>query len=83
MNRMIRNVDPAAYKMLKTAAAAEGRTIGEVLTDAIVGYVARPVGKRTSRKRKGFLANLPVIDFGPGSENWSENSDEAIYGGDP
>jgi len=83
MDRMIRNLDPGAYRMLKTRAAAEGRTIGDVLSDAILQYVALPIRKSRARKKKGSLADLPVFDFGPGSENWSENKLEALYGGEP
>ena len=83
MDRMIRNIDPQVYRLLKTRAAAEGRPIGEVLNDAILAYAAKPRATKSPKKKRGLLSNLPVIDFGPGSEDWSENKLEAIYGGDP
>jgi hypothetical protein len=80
MDRMIRNINPTAYRRLKAIAAAEGRPIGAVLTDAINLYVWGSL-KPPKRARKGRgLADLPVFDFGPGSERWSENKNEALYG---
>lgn len=70
---MIRNIDKAAYRLLKTKAAAEGRTLGDVLSDAIRLYAGRPI--QLKRRRTRSIADLPVWDFGPGSEHWSEEID--------
>jgi hypothetical protein len=74
MDRMIRNIDKSAYRLLKTQAASEGRTIGEVLSDAIRLYIGRPIQFKGKRNRA--LADLPVWDFGPGSEHWSDEVNE-------
>ena len=78
---MIRNLDPGVYRILKARAAAEGRPIGEVVTDAIRAYVGRPAKKTGRRAAKKSIADLPVFDGGPGSEHWSEEVDEFLYGG--
>ena len=80
MDRLIRNIDPKAYRSLKAIAAAEGRPMGAVITDAINLYVWGSL-KPPKRPRKGrSIADLPVFDGGPGSEKWSEEIDEVLYG---
>lgn len=82
---MIRNIDPKAYRMLKSRAALEERPIGAVLSDAIRHYLAGTVSLKGLKKKKGGkgLADLPVWDFGPGSEQDSEEIDQVLYGGRP
>ncbi len=78
---MIRNIDPKAYRRLKSRAALEGRPIGSVVTDAIRLYLGEfELPKRRKGRKKG-LADLPVFDFGPGSEHLSEHLDDFLYGG--
>ncbi len=79
---MIRNIDAKAYRMLKSRAALEGRPIGALLSDAIRLYLAGRVIERKSKRRGSTsIADLPSWDFGPGSERWSEEIDEVLYGG--
>jgi len=79
---MIRNIDPRAYRMLKSRAALEGRPIGAVLSDAMRLYLAGHIITRKTRKKGSTsIADLPSWDFGPGSERWSEEIDEVLYGG--
>ena len=81
---MIRNIDPKAYRMLKSRAAIEERPIGAVLSDAIRLYLAGTMGLKKGRRRGArSIADLPVWDFGPGSEHDSEEIDEVLYGGRP
>lgn len=77
---MIRNIDPARYRLLKARAAAEGLSLGEAINGAIDSWLARGAPGNTKKRRRGTLSDLPVIDFGPGSEDWSERVDEILYG---
>lgn len=61
MDTTIRNLDEQAYKALRARAVLEGRTVGEVINEAIRGYLARPTpGKRSLREWK-------PIPFPPGA----------------
>jgi hypothetical protein len=80
MDRLIRNLDPGKYRALKSRAAAEGRAIGEVINEAIGDYLSKPVARIRAKRKRGWLSDLPQIDFGPGSEDWSERIDEILYG---
>jgi hypothetical protein len=81
MDRMIRNLDPKIYRLAKARAAEQGRSMGELFNDALRDYLGL---QPRMKKRKGkSIADLPVFDFGPGSEHWSENKLEALYGDRP
>jgi plasmid stability protein len=72
----IRNLDEAAYRQLKARAALTGRTIGDLLNEAIRSYLARPeppAGRRS-------LADLAPVDYGEGQERLSEEIDAIVYG---
>lgn len=74
MDTTIRNLDEQAYKAVRARAVLEGRTVGEVINEAIRGYLARPTpGKRSFREAQPF--SLP-----PGNENLSSEIDEIVYG---
>lgn len=74
MDTTIRNLDDQAYKALRARAVLEGRTVGEVINEAIRGYLARPTpGKRTFREVQPIL-------FPPGNENLSSEIDQIVYG---
>ena len=74
MDTTIRNLDEQAYKALRARAVLEGRTVGEVINEAIRGYLARPTpGKRS-------LRDLKPIRFPDGNENLSSEIDEIVYG---
>ena len=76
MDTTIRNLDEQAYRDIKARAALEGRTVGEVINDAIRSYVAsHPATPRTASFR-----DLQPVDFGPGTENLSREIDEIVYG---
>ncbi len=76
MDTTIRNLDEASYRELKARAAIEGRTIGDVVNEAIGCYLARldRFPKRTS------LAALEPEDYPAGCERLSEEIDEIVYG---
>jgi hypothetical protein len=72
----IRNLDPRAYRQLKARAAQEGRTIGEVVSEAIRAYVARPL-EGEGRLSLGDWAPEPYPE---GDERLSEQVDRIVYG---
>jgi plasmid stability protein len=75
MNTTIRGLDESAYRSLKARAALEGRPIGELVSDAIRGYLAWPA----PREKTGSLLNIKPIDLGPGTEHISDRVDEILY----
>lgn len=77
MDKTIRNLDPGVYRTLKARAAAEGKTVGEAVNEAIAAYVARPPVAADSTKSLGDLAPQ---DLGPGTETLSEDIDAIVYG---
>jgi plasmid stability protein len=78
MDTTIRNLDERAYRALKARAALDGKTMGQVVNEAIEVYLSRP-GQETGRRSLAELAPLP---FPPGCERLSEEVDQAVYGVD-
>jgi plasmid stability protein len=76
MNTTIRNLDETAYRELKARAALAGKTIGEVLNEAIRAYLARPspTGKGPS------LRQLHPRPYPDGNERLSLEVDAIVYG---
>jgi hypothetical protein len=76
MDAIIPDLDAHAYEALRGRAVLEGRTMGELINDAIRCYLARPVpGTRSLR------ALMPER-FPPGNDNLSSEIDDILYGGD-
>ena len=76
MDITIRNLDEMAYRELKAHAALTGKTIAEVLTDAIRAYLSRPGGTT----KRGSLKDLVPKLYPPGNERLSLEIDEIAYG---
>jgi plasmid stability protein len=76
MDTTIRNLDEQAYRELKARAALSGRTVGELVTEAIRGYLARP----SPLSRRGSLHELTPEAYPKGSERLSEEIDAIVYG---
>lgn len=77
MNTTIRNLDEAAYRELKARAALEGKTIGEMVNQAIRCYLARP----DLLPKRGSLRDLIPESYPAGNERLSEEIDAIVYGG--
>lgn len=76
MNTTIRNLDEAAYRELKARAGLAGKTIGEVLNEAIRAYLAGP-----ALLRKGAsLRQLRPRPYPEGNERLSLEIDDIVYG---
>jgi plasmid stability protein len=76
MDTTIRNLDEAAYRELKARAALTGKTIGDLLNDAIRSYLARPV----PLSKRGSLRDLVPESYPKGNERLSERIDAIAYG---
>jgi plasmid stability protein len=75
MDTTIRNLDERTYRALKARAAAEGRTIGDTVNDAIRASLARP-----DPDRRDSLASLEPRSYPQGNERLSEEIDTIVYG---
>jgi hypothetical protein len=76
MNRTIRNIEKAAYQALKARAALSGKTIGEVVNEAIRFYLARP----GAFPKRSSLRALRPERYPKGNERLSEEIDAIQYG---
>lgn len=76
MDTTIRNIDERAYRRLKARAALEGRTIGDVLNEAIRAFLAHPDPYR----RRGSLSDLRSEPYPEGNEGLSREIDAVVYG---
>lgn len=76
MDTTIRNLDEAAYREIKARAALAGKTIGEMVSEAIRAYVARPL----ARGKRGSLAELTPEAYPEGNERLSQEIDAVVYG---
>jgi plasmid stability protein len=76
MDTTIRNLDEESYRRLKARAALTNRTIGELVNEAIVAYLART----GPLERRGTLRELRPESYPPGNERLSEEIDRLVYG---
>jgi hypothetical protein len=76
MDTTIRNIDDKIYRALKARAALAGKTVGEMVNEALEAYLARP---DLSRKR-GSLNDLKPEKYPQGNKRLSENIDKIVYG---
>jgi hypothetical protein len=76
MDATIRNIDEETYRALKARSALTGKTIGEVLTEAIRSYLAQP---RIFPKRGSLRDWLPER-YPKGNKHLSEEIDKIVYG---
>lgn len=76
MNTTIRNLDETAYRRLKARAAIEGRTVGELINEAIRAYLTQ----HETFPKRGSLRDLEPQIYPKGSERLSEQIDAILYG---
>jgi plasmid stability protein len=75
MDTTIRNLDQALFRAAKSRAALQGRSIGEIVNDALRSYLARDLPER-----RGSLADLKPERYPRGNERLSERIDKWVYG---
>ena len=76
MDATIRNLDEATYRALKARAALSGKTIGEIVNDALRAYLGRP---EEAIKRR-TLRDLAPEPYPEGNEDLSQRIDHVVYG---
>ncbi|CAN5295655.1 hypothetical protein BH18GEM1_BH18GEM1_10650 [soil metagenome] len=76
MDTTIRNLDEHAYREIKARAALAGKTIGQVLSEAIRAYLAAP----DPHSKRGSLRELEPIAHPDEDAELSLRVDEIVYG---
>ena len=76
MDITVRNLDEQAYRALRARAVLEGRTAGELISEAIRGYL----GRGAVRRGVGSLRMLRPEAFPEGNERLSSEIDAIVYG---
>ena len=76
MNAIVQNVDDQAFGALRARAAQEGRTVGELLSDAIKAYLITV----QQAGRKGSLRALTPEPYPEGNDHLSSEADAVVYG---
>ena len=76
MDTTIRNLDEQSYRALRARAVLEGRTVGELITEAIRGYLLRVPGKQG----RASLRALKPEPFPEGNERLASEIDAIVYG---
>lgn len=76
MDTTVRNLDEHAYRELRARAVLEGRTVGELITEAIRGYLVRA----TSLPKRGSLRALKPEQYPAGNKQLSIEVDSIVYG---
>jgi plasmid stability protein len=76
MNTTIRNIDEKTYRALKARAALSGKTMGEMINEAIQTYLART----ELLPKRGSLRDLAPESYPKGNERLSEEIDAIVYG---
>ena len=76
MDTTVRNLDEQAYRALRARAVLEGRTVGELMTEAIRSYL----GRGTVRRGVASLRELRPEPFPEGNERLSSEIDAIVYG---
>ncbi len=77
VNITIRDVKEEALRELKAKAAKENKKLGVAVTEAIEFWVH---AGGLHKKKKSKFTDLNPVNFGPGSEKWSTQIDEVLYG---
>lgn len=76
MDTTVRNLDEQAYRAIRARAVLEGRTVGDLITEAIRLYLART----SSLPHKSSLRALKPEPYPEGNERLSAEIDGLVYG---
>ena len=76
MDTTVRNLDEQAYRALRARAVLEGRTVGELISEAIRGYL----GRRAVKQGMTSLRSLRPEPYPEGNERLSSEIDAIVYG---
>ncbi len=73
MDTTIRNLDQKTYRALKAQAALAGKTIGQMVNEAIAAYLARP-----ELVKRGTLRDFVPEEYPAGNEHLSTDIDTIV-----
>lgn len=76
MDTTVRNLDERAYRALRARAVLEGRTVGELISEAIRSYLE---GSAVRRKKTSLRALRPE-PYPKGNDRLSSAIDAIVYG---
>jgi hypothetical protein len=76
MDTTVRNLDEQAYRALRARAVLEGRTVGELISEAIRRYL----GHGAVERGKTSLRALRPEPYPEGNEQLSSEIDAVVYG---
>jgi plasmid stability protein len=76
MDTTIRNLDEKVYRKLRARAVLEGRTVGDLISEAIRDYLSRGSVKRGTVS----LRTLRPEPYPEGNEQLSSEIDTVVYG---
>ena len=76
MDTTIRNLDDVLYRQAKARAALTGRAVGEIVSEALAVFLARPGPGRKNRS----LRELNPEPYPEGAEHLSGQVDAIVYG---
>jgi plasmid stability protein len=79
MDTTVRNLDKEVYLAIRARAVLEGRTVGELISEAIRGYLAT----RQVKLGTGSLRSLRPEPYPEGNERLSSEVDAVVYGTGP
>ena len=75
MDTTIRNLDERLYREMKGRAALTGRTLGQVVNEAMAIYLSRP----QESTELISIADIKPLPFPPGDPDLSEQVDAIVY----
>ena len=76
MDTTVRNLDDQAYRALRARAVLEGRTVGDLINEAIRAYLALTA----VRPSASTLRALEPEPYPEGNERLSREIDAVVYG---
>jgi hypothetical protein len=76
MDTTVRNLDEQIYRAIRARAVIEGRTVGDLLNEAMRAYLVRIAANH----RRSTLRVLEPEPFPEGNERLSEEIDSIVYG---
>ena len=76
MDTTIRNLDEGTYRALKARAALSGRTMGEIMNEAMQLFLGQP----DPFAQTGSLNDLRPRPYPVGTKRLSEQVDREVYG---
>jgi len=76
MDTTVRNLDEQAYRALRARAVLEGRTVGELMSEAIRSYLGRGAVRRGNASLRALLPE----PYPEGTEELSSSIDAIVYG---